>query len=91
MSIVDCNLHYLLVLDTSRRQSKVKFNLKMHGGEITRLGDDFDSILVASLLVASLPGGEMTRWLIIFDLLPLHTCFPLDVGGSGRLHRGLTQ
>ena len=26
-------------------------------------------------------------WLIIFDRLLLHTCFPLDVGGSGRLHR----
>ena len=34
----------------------------MHGGEITRLGGDFDSILVASLLVASLPGGEMTSY-----------------------------
>ena len=62
MTIVDCNLLCLLVLDTSRRQSKVKFNLKMHGGEITRLGGDFDSILVASLLVASLPGGEMTSY-----------------------------
>ena len=51
-----------MVLDTSRRQSKVKFNLKMHGGEITRLGGDFDSILVASLLVASLHGGEMTSY-----------------------------
>ena len=62
MTIVDCNLLCLLVLDTSRRQSKVKFNLKMHGGEITRFGGDFDSILVASLLVASLPGGEMTSY-----------------------------
>ena len=62
MTIVDCNLLCLLVLDTSRRQSKVKFNLKMHGGEITRLGGDFDSILVAILLVASLPGGEMTSY-----------------------------
>ena len=34
----------------------------MHGGEITRLGGDFDSILVASLLVASLPGGEITSY-----------------------------
>ena len=34
----------------------------MHGGEITSLGGDFDSILVASLLVASLPGGEMTSY-----------------------------
>ena len=33
---------------------------QLHGGEITRLGGDFDSILVASLLVASLPGGEMS-------------------------------
>ena len=57
-------MHKLLtmVLDTPRRQSKVKFNLKMHGGEITRLGGDFDSILVASLLVASLPGGEITSY-----------------------------
>ena len=30
-------------------------------------------------------------WLIIFDLLLLHTCFPLDVGGCGRLHRSLNQ
>ena len=52
MTIVDCSLLYLLVLDTSRGQSKVKFNLKMHGDEITRLGGDFDRILVASLLVA---------------------------------------
>ena len=41
----------------------------MHGGEITRLGGDFDSILVASLLVASLPGGEMTSYLICTDKL----------------------
>ena len=31
------------------------------------------------------------RWLIIFDLLLLHTCFPLDVGGSGRLHENLNK
>ena len=30
-------------------------------------------------------------WLIVFDLLLLHTCFPLDVGGSGRLHISLNQ
>ena len=30
-------------------------------------------------------------WLIIFYLLLLHTCFPLDVGGNGRLHRSLNQ
>ena len=36
---------------------------QLHGGEITRLGGDFDCILVASLLVASLPGGEMTSYL----------------------------
>ena len=30
-------------------------------------------------------------WLIIFDRLLLHTCFPLDVGGSGRLHRNLNK
>ena len=35
---------------------------KLHGGEITRLGGDFDCILVANLLVASLPGREMTSY-----------------------------
>ena len=30
-------------------------------------------------------------WLIIFDVLLFHTCFPLDVGGSGRLHISLNQ
>ena len=30
---------------------------QLRGGEITRLGGDFDSILVASL-----PGGEMTSY-----------------------------
>ena len=40
----------------------------MHGGEITSLGGDFDSILVASLLVASLPGGEMTSYLMDLGL-----------------------
>ena len=35
---------------------------EQHGGEITRLGGDFDCILVASLLVASLPRGEMTSY-----------------------------
>ena len=74
MTIVDCNLLCLLVLDTSRRQSKVKFNLKMHGGEITRLGGDFDSILVASLLVASLPGGEMTSYPVMSIQVLLCEC-----------------
>ena len=34
--------------------------MQLHGGEITCPGGDIDSILVASLLVASLPGGEMS-------------------------------
>ena len=27
----------------------------------------------------------------MFDLLLLHICFPLDVGGSGRLHTNLNK
>ena len=37
----------------------------MHGAEIARLGGEMTrlgSILVASLLMASLPGGEMTSY-----------------------------
>ena len=42
--------------------SNFERNPQLRGREITRLGGDFDSILVASLLVASLPGGEMTSY-----------------------------
>ena len=37
--------------------SNFERNLQLRGGEITRLGGDFDSILVASL-----PGGEMNNY-----------------------------
>ena len=47
---------------SNAREVQLKKIRQLHGGEITLLGGDFGCILVASLRVESLSGGEMTSY-----------------------------